>query len=95
MKCNACSKFLLCDKKECNMKRIRYIKMRRIPKMIYDIEEQIQDIFNNKRIEVNYIKDKIYSVKVDTMTYLYNWNDNATMDANIYLISRGIKALTK
>ena len=29
MKCNACSKFLICDKKECNFKRIRGVKVRR------------------------------------------------------------------
>lgn len=29
MKCNACSRFLLCDKKECNFKRIRGVEIRR------------------------------------------------------------------
>lgn len=29
MNCNACSRFLLCDKKECNFKRIRDIEVRR------------------------------------------------------------------
>lgn len=30
MECNKCSKFLLCDKKECNFKRIRSVKIKRI-----------------------------------------------------------------
>ncbi len=30
MKCNACSRFLLCNKKECNFKRIRDVKIKRI-----------------------------------------------------------------
>lgn len=29
MKCNACSKFLTCDKKECDFKRIRGVKIRK------------------------------------------------------------------
>ncbi len=29
MRCNACAKFLLCDKKECNFRRIRDIEVRR------------------------------------------------------------------
>lgn len=43
--CNKCSKFIICDRKNCNFKNIKYVKVRRIPKMIYDIEDQIQDIF--------------------------------------------------
>ena len=30
MNCNACSKFLLCNKKECNFKRIRDVKITKI-----------------------------------------------------------------
>lgn len=30
MNCNACSKFLICDRKTCNFKRIRDIKIKRI-----------------------------------------------------------------
>ena len=30
MRCNACAKFLLCDRKECNFKRIRDVEVRRI-----------------------------------------------------------------
>ena len=29
MSCNACARFLLCDKKTCNFKRIRDIEVRR------------------------------------------------------------------
>ena len=29
MKCNKCSKFLLCDRSSCNFKRIRDVKIRR------------------------------------------------------------------
>lgn len=45
MECNKCSKFLICDRKTCEFRKIRYLKVRRVPKMIYDIEEQIQDLF--------------------------------------------------
>ncbi len=30
MKCNACSRFLLCDKKTCNFKRIRDVKIKKL-----------------------------------------------------------------
>ena len=29
MGCNACARFLLCDKKECNFRRIRDVEVRR------------------------------------------------------------------
>lgn len=94
MKCNACSKFLICNRKECNMKKIRYVNIRRIPKMIYDIEETLQERFKNLKIEVKYVRIKLYSIKIGTKTIFYEWKDNLTFSANIENITYYIKIIT-
>lgn len=51
--------------------------------MVEKIEETLQEKFKNLKIEVEYVKIKMYSIKIDTKTIFYEWKDNFTFDSNI------------
>lgn len=54
--------------------------------MVEEIEEKLIDKFPTLQIEVNYVKIKMYSIKIDTKTIFYEWKDNLTFSANIEMI---------
>lgn len=55
--------------------------------MDLEIEEKLQEKFKSLKIEVRYVKIKMYSIKIDTKTIFYEWKDNFTFDSNIEQIS--------
>lgn len=61
--------------------------------MDLEIEEKLQEKFENLKIEVRYVKIKMYSIKIDTKTIFYEWKDNFTFDSNIEQISYYIKLI--
>ena len=61
--------------------------------MDLEIEEKLQKKFENLKIEVRYVKIKMYSIKIDTKTIFYEWKDNFTFDSNIEQISYYIKLI--
>ena len=61
--------------------------------MDLEIEERLQKKFENLKIEVRYVKIKMYSIKIDTKTIFYEWKDNFTFDSNIEQISYYIKLI--
>ena len=61
--------------------------------MDLEIEEKLQKKFQNLKIEVKYVKIKMYSIKIDTKTIFYEWKDNFTFDSNIEQISYYIKLI--
>lgn len=62
--------------------------------MVEDIEEKLQEKFENLKIEVDYVKIKMYSIKIGTKTIFYEWKDNLTFSANIENITYYIKIIT-
>lgn len=62
--------------------------------MVEDIEEALQEKFKNLKIEVNYVKIKMYSIKIGTKTIFYEWKDNLIFSANIEQIIYYIKLIT-
>lgn len=62
--------------------------------MDLEIEEKLQEKFKGLKIEVEYVKIKMYSIKIDTKTIFYEWKDNFTFDTNIEQISYYIKLIT-
>ena len=61
--------------------------------MVEEIEEKLQEKFKNLKIEVEYVKIKMYSIKIGTKTIFYEWKDNLTFDANIEQLSYYIKLI--
>lgn len=61
--------------------------------MVEEIEEKLQEKFKNLKIEVEYVKIKMYSIKIETKTIFYEWKDNFTFDANIEQLSYYIKLI--
>lgn len=61
--------------------------------MYLEIEEKLQEKFKNLKIEVEYVKIKMYSIKIGTKTIFYEWKDNLTFSANIEQISYYIKLI--
>lgn len=61
--------------------------------MDLEIEEKLQEKFKNLKIEVEYVKIKMYSIKIGTKTIFYEWKDNITFDANIEQLSYYIKLI--
>lgn len=57
------------------------------------IEDKLQEKFKNLKIEVNYVKIKMYSIKIGTKTIFYEWKDNFTFNANIEQILYYIKLI--
>ena len=45
--------------------------------------EALQEKYKNLKIEVDYVKIKMYSIKIGTKTIFYEWKDNLTFSANI------------
>lgn len=62
--------------------------------MVEEIEEKLQEKFENLKIEVDYVKIKMYSIKIGTKTIFYEWKDNLTFSANIENITYYIKIIT-
>lgn len=62
--------------------------------MVEEIEETLQEKFENLKIEVEYVKIKMYSIKIGTKTIFYKWQDNLTFSANIEQIVYYIKIIT-
>ena len=62
--------------------------------MVEEIEEKLQEKFENLKIEVEYVKIKMYSIKIGTKTIFYKWQDNFTFSANIEQIVYYIKLIT-
>jgi hypothetical protein len=60
-------------------------------KMIAEIEESLQEIFPTLKINVEYVKIKMYSINIGTKTIFYEWKDNLTYTANIEMIKYYIK----
>lgn len=63
-------------------------------KIDLEIEEKLQEKFKNLKIEVDYVKIKMYSIKIGTKTIFYEWKDNLTFSANIENITYYIKIIT-
>ena len=63
--------------------------------MIAEIEESLQEIFPTLKINVEYVKIKMYSIKIGTKTIFYEWKDNLTFSANIENITYYIKIITE
>lgn len=61
--------------------------------MDLEIEEKLQEKFKSLKIEVRYVKIKMYSIKIGTKTIFYEWKDNFTFDSNIEQISYYIKLI--
>lgn len=61
--------------------------------MVEEIEEKLQEKFENLKIEVDYVKIKMYSIKIGTKTIFYEWKDNLTFSANIENITYYIKII--
>lgn len=59
--------------------------------MIGEIEESLQEIFPTLKINVEYVKIKMYSINIGTKTIFYEWKDNLTYTANIEMIKYYIK----
>ena len=79
--------------KKLNLKEINDFD-RKENKMELDIEETLQEKFKNLKIEVDYVKIKMYSIKIGTKTIFYEWKDNLTFSANIENITYYIKIIT-
>ena len=62
--------------------------------MELEIEEKLQEKFENLKIEVEHVKIKMYSIKIGTKTIFYKWQDNLTFSANIEQIAYYIKLIT-
>ena len=62
--------------------------------MVEDIEEALQEKYKNLKIEVDYVKIKMYTIKIGTTTIFYEWQDNLTFSANIEEIIYYIKLIT-
>ena len=62
--------------------------------MELEIEDKLQEKFENLIIEVEYVKIKMYSIKIGTKTIFYEWKDNFTFSANIEQIAYYIKIIT-
>lgn len=61
--------------------------------MVEEIEETLQEKFKNLKIEVQYVKIKMYSIKIGSKTIFYEWKDNLTFSANIENITYYIKII--
>lgn len=61
--------------------------------MVEEIEEKLQEKFENLKIEVEYVKIKMYSIKIGTKTIFYEWKDKLTFDANIEQLTYYIKLI--
>ena len=61
--------------------------------MVEEIEEKLQEKFENLKIEVEHVKIKMYSIKIGTKTIFYKWQDNLTFSANIEQIAYYIKLI--
>lgn len=59
--------------------------------MVEEIEESLQEIFPTLKINVEYVKIKMYSINIGTKTIFYEWKDNLTYIANIEMIKYYIK----
>jgi hypothetical protein len=59
--------------------------------MVEEIEESLQEIFPTLKINVEYVKIKMYSINIGTKTIFYEWKDNLTYTANIEMIKYYIK----
>lgn len=59
--------------------------------MVEEIEESLQEIFPTLKINVEYVKIKMYSINIGTKTIFYEWKDNLTFTANIEMIKYYIK----
>lgn len=73
---------------------IRETILNLIEKQSKEIEETLQEKFKNLKIEVDYVKIKMYSIKIGTKTIFYEWKDNLTFSANIENITYYIKIIT-
>ena len=62
--------------------------------MVEEIEEKLQEKFENLKIEVEHVKIKMYSIKIGTKTIFYKWQDDLTFSANIEQIVYYIKLIT-
>ena len=60
-------------------------------KVIAEIEESLQEIFPTLKINVEYVKIKMYSINIRTKTIFYEWKDHLTYTANIEMIKYYIK----
>lgn len=58
-----------------------------------EIEEKLQEKFKNLKIEVEYIKIKMYNIKIGSKTIFYEWQNELTFDTNIEYISQYIKLI--
>lgn len=75
-----------CEKEKRTCKNCYYENTKdkeEIKTMIEDIEEALQEKYKNLKIEVDYVKIKMYSIKIETKTIFYEWKDNLTFSANI------------
>lgn len=61
--------------------------------MVEEIEEKLQEKFSNLKITVEYVKIRMYSIKINNKTIFYEWQNNLTMSANIEQISYYIKLI--
>lgn len=70
------------------------LALKGVIKMDLEIEEKLQEKFKNLKIEVDYVKIKMYTIKIGTKTIFYEWKDNLTFSANIENITYYIKIIT-
>ena len=75
-----------CEKEKRTCKNCYYENTKdkkEIKTMVEDIKEALQEKYKNLKIEVEYVKIKMYSIKIGTKTIFYEWKDNLTFSANI------------
>lgn len=60
-----------------------------------EIEETLQEKFENLKIEVQYVKIKMYLINFGNKTIFYEWKDNETFSSNINQIEYFIKLFSK
>ena len=63
--------------------------------MVEEIEEILQEKFKKLKIEVEYVKIKMYIINFGNKTILYEWKDDETFSSNINQIEYLIKFFSK
>lgn len=58
--------------------------------MVEEIEEELQEKYEDLKIEVEYVKRSLYLITVGTITIFYRWQNDITYSENLKSIEENI-----